>query len=480
MQVFDVIIVGAGPAGSALAAGLARDGYSVLVLEKHRFPRDKVCGDLVSAKGLTLLAGLGCYEEIARRAYIPIKESVVVLDDRTLARGALPKIPGLPSFGHAVPRVELDAMIFEQAAKAGAQSVQGCTVQGFELGPSLVVVHAAVDGRDRQFLGRFIVGADGAASVVARCAGLEMRDARYVQLALRAYCTGFPLEHAVLYFAEEFFPGYAWVFPVNENVANIGVGMVKESALKHGLRLREFYARLVRYLERQAAERGLRVELSRPAGWPIKTYGGARRNYFERGLLIGDAGCFVDPISGEGIPLALETAAMAAEVIRAAFAECDFSAESLARYERRWRDRYDRDLSISDLIVSIARNRYLAKVWVQWLRTIAMTAARDPDYAAKTGGVLAGLVPNREALAGDVILKSVMHGPAFWVEAFGLARERLPDALVHRSIRLVQWEAGAASSMLADFDWFRDWAIEIGDKHLKVLDALTCSARTPR
>ena len=90
MRVFDVIVVGAGPAGSALATHLARDGYAVLLVEQHSFPRDKVCGDLVSAKGLKSLSELGCHDAIARHGYVPIKESIVCVEDRVLARGALP------------------------------------------------------------------------------------------------------------------------------------------------------------------------------------------------------------------------------------------------------------------------------------------------------------------------------------------------------------------------------------------------------
>jgi geranylgeranyl reductase family protein len=477
VRVYDVIIVGAGPAGSALATHLARDGYGVLLLEQHRFPRDKVCGDLVSAKGLKALDELGCFDAIARRGYVPIEQSIVSLDGETLVRGVLPRLPSHPPCGYAVPRVELDELIFGAASVAGADAIEGCTVLGFEIGPSLVSVATKAERARRDFLGRMIVGADGASSVVARCAGMDMRDARYVQLAIRAYCSGLPLDHAILYFAEEFFPGYAWVFPVHETLANIGVGMVKESAQKFGIRLRDFYERLVQYLQRLAAAHGVQIELTRPAGWPIKTYGGARRNYFDRGLLIGDAGCFVDPISGEGIPLALESASLAAQTIREAFARNDFSAAGLSSYERRWRAQYDADLTISDLVVSAARNRYLVKLWMQTLRTLAMTAARDREFAAKAGGVLAGLVPNREALSRDVMLKSVMHGPAFWMEAFGMTRADLPLDALRKATQLARWEGNLASSIVADFNWFSDWAAELGAKQLDVLAALARRGR---
>jgi geranylgeranyl reductase family protein len=469
LKVVDVIVVGAGPAGSALATLLGRDGYDVLLLEKARFPRDKVCGDLVSSKGLKFLADLGCYDEIATRGYFPIRESLVFLDDRLLSRGELPHLPGHPPCSHAIPRVELDDVVFRCAAKAGVTTIEGCAVQGVESSPSGVVVDAVVGGRRFRFFGRLVVGADGAASIVARSTGHEVRDPRYVQLAIRAYCEGLPFERASLLFAEEFFPGYAWIFPITATRANIGVGMVKESVQRGGIRLRLFYERLVAFLRRQAEELGVEIEISRPAGWPIKTYGGAKRNFFEHGLLIGEAGCFVDPISGEGIPLAFETASMAADTIRGAFASGEFGAAALAGYERRWRSAYDADLAVSDLVVSLIRNRQFVKVWTQWLRVMGMTALRDRDYARKVGGVLAGLVPNREVLSPDVVLKSFLHGPRFWMEAFDLSAANPLRDLVERGVRMAQWERSVAASIADDLTWFGDWALEVGAKQLSVL-----------
>ena len=96
MKIKDVIIVGAGPAGSALAILLAQEGYSVLLLEKEVFPRDKVCGDLVSAKGLFHLKRLGCYEKIASRGFTPIRRTSVYLNGSKLSDGSLPHLPEYP------------------------------------------------------------------------------------------------------------------------------------------------------------------------------------------------------------------------------------------------------------------------------------------------------------------------------------------------------------------------------------------------
>jgi geranylgeranyl reductase family protein len=466
---FDSIIVGAGPAGSAAAILLAEAGLSVLLLERSRFPRDKVCGDFVSPRGLRKLAELGCYEEIARRGYVQVRKSLVFLDQEKLSEGDFPHLPGHPAFGHAIPRKELDEIMFRRAQAVGAETIESCEVTGVRVDPDAATVEAIVDRRNIEFRGRIIVGADGASSVVARCANLEMKDPRYIQLAMRSYSRGMPLTDAILYFEEEYFPGFGWVFPVTETTANVGVGMVKESMKKDHIHLRAFYERFVDFVQRLALEQGAHIEISRSAGWPIKTYGGARRNYFDRGLLIGEAGCFVDPISGEGIPLALETAEMAVDTIREALDSGDCSAHALSSYEKRWRTYFDPDLGVSDMVVSMIRNRHLVKLWVQWLRVMGMTAVRDPEYALKTGGILAGLVPNREGFAPDVIFKSLAHGPSFWMEASGMSADTLPIDLVKRGADMLRWELDVARSVLSDADWFRDWTIEILTKQSKVI-----------
>jgi hypothetical protein len=248
--------------------------------------------------------------------------------------------------------------------------------------------------------------------------------------------------------------------------------MVKESVQKDGIRLKRFYSQFAAFVRNMALEMNAEIELTRPMGWPIKTYGGANRNYFERGLLIGDAGCFVDPISGEGIPFALETAGMAAATIREAFAKNDFGVAAMSQFERRWRSVYDADLGVSDLVVSAIRNRHLVKFWIHGLRVMGLTAAQDRKYALKVGGILAGLVPNREGFSPEIVLKSVMHGPAFWMRALDLTPDNLAGDVVRKGTELLKWQTQLASAMMTDFDWFSDWALEIGSKQIRVLNTL--------
>jgi geranylgeranyl reductase family protein len=467
-MLYDAIIVGAGPAGCALAIRLARSGLHVLLLEGGRFPRDKVCGDLVSAKALRHLDDLGCLEEVTRLPLTPIGGATVYLNGHPLAHGTVPQLPGLPPHGHAVPRVALDEILFRRAQRAGAETREDCRVHGVEVAHGRVRVAARVGGETVYSTGQIVVGADGVQSVVAAAAGLGMEDARYVVPAMRAYCRGPVLGEAILYLDEEFFPGYGWVFPVHGEHSNVGVGMVKEALVRRGLRLRAFQGRLERFVARLGREQGRPATFGPAVGWCIKTYGGARRNFFDHGLLIGDAGCFVDPISGEGIPLAFETARLAADTIEEALRRGDCSAAALAAYEQRWRSRWDADLGLADLVVALTRNRHLGALWTRAFRVMGMTAGGDADYARTLGGIMAGLLPARDALSVDVLLRSMLHGPDFWLRALGMGAGGSWAELVAGGLRFARWPAEVVRDSMDDLEWTTAWLAEVRQKWLAV------------
>lgn len=468
MTIFDVAIVGGGPAGSSLAIQLASAGHQVVLLEKHEFPRDKACGDLVSSKGLTELDALGCLDPIKQRSYSKLTEARTALNGEWLTRSRIPYREDRVDYAHAIPRKELDEIIFRRAQEAGARTVECCTVDDLENQNGHVRLAARVAGKSRAFSSRIVVGADGAHSIVARRTGHAMTDPRYIEYALRAYCHGLPLEESILFFEEDFFPGFGWVFPISEGLANIGVGLVADSARRFDIDLRAFFDRLVDRLENWAADRGWECHIDKPRGWPIKTYGGAEGNYFDRGLLIGEAGCFVDPLSGEGIPLAFESANLAAETIEKAFTRGEFDASSLSGYERRWRAHFDPDLKIADLIVSAIRNRHLLRVWVDSLRLVCKTAEKDPDYARQVGGVLAGILPIRESYTPEVFWKSLNHSPTFWLDFFGISRNRpLPD-LFRTGLDYGFWQLSTWADMSRDPNWLLEWGREVSRKQRAV------------
>ncbi len=473
MRTNDVIIVGAGPAGSALAIHLARAGVDALLVDKKRFPRDKVCGELLNPRAIRSLAELGCLDEIQARGHARVRRCSVVLDGEVASSGVLPKVEGCDDYAHFVPRFELDEIIFRRAQQAGARTLEECQVVDFSVDSGGVTV-AALDGDEGpiSLRGRVLVGADGAESTVARSAGLAMQDERYTGVAMRSYGEGYPFEEALLFFDRDFFPGLGWAFPLKDGRFNLGVGMMSETIKRHRVRLKEFYERIAAFLCRQAAAEGWQARPGVPQGWALKNYGGVGANYFEGGLLIGDAGCFADPLTGEGIPVALETAEMAARTLQRAVAADDFSAASLADYERRFRERYDVDCSVADLIHTVCRNPHYADFFMTALRAMNETGNRDERYALKAAGIYCGIVAMREALEPEFFMSPLVQWPQIWSQVLGISDERSVSDLARRAADGLSWSLAAWRGMLEDPEWSRDWWLEVSSKQLRLLQTL--------
>jgi geranylgeranyl reductase family protein len=292
---FDVLVVGAGPAGSAAAMHLARGGARVLLVDKARFPRDKPCGG-----GLTGRALRHAPCEVS-----PVVEHVV---DRFVVRvgyrGHFARRSDPPLI-RMTQRRRLDAHLAEQAADAGADFRDGVAVADLVLeedGASARVAGSPVRAS-------FVVGADGANGIVARAA--ELGEGIHCGVALEGNAAWSDLDDAP--YRETAWVelgvvagGYGWVFPKGDH-ANLGVG----GWLEEGPRLREHLARLAREHrlgpEVLTGVRGHRLPMRR-LGAP------ATRG---RVLLVGDAAGLVDPLSGDGIYEAFVSARLAAEAILA-------------------------------------------------------------------------------------------------------------------------------------------------------------------
>jgi flavin-dependent dehydrogenase len=400
-----------------------------------------------------MLQELGCLEPLLAVARVPICQARVFVNGDAFSNGRMPTLHGLPSHGLTIPRTVLDEAIFRRAQEAGATTFEDCRVSGYVTSQHGVTVEAQCSGQPARFEATMIVGADGANSLVAKCAGLEMSDPRHVLPAMRAYVDGLSLDHAVLCFERDFFPGYGWIFPIADGLCNIGVGMVQETLLRHGLGLRAFYRCLEEFVQRLGRQQGAEVRIRKSAGWVIKAYSPGRRNHFERGLLIGEAGCFVDPLTGEGIPLALATAGIARKAIVEAFEQGRFDAAGLARYDQRCRAELDADLRIADMVVATARNRDLLDLWMRVLKVMAMTASRDENYMLTLGGIMAGLVPAREGLSPGIIAKSLLHTPGFWMDVWDIRRERPLTDLASGMVSLAAWQARSLRTLTRDPAW---------------------------
>lgn len=345
-RAFDVLVIGAGPAGSAAAFHLASAGRSVLLVEQHSFPRDKACGDGLTRASLKLLAEMDLSDRLRshhRVHGIRVGTDTSRYQDRYY--GA--------DYGVVIPRTELDQLICRQAVKAGASLLEKTLVVGPILENGRVSgAQLRVDGVEREVLATFVIAADGANSCFARRVGLFSPDPWSRGFAVRGYFTNVvDVEALFKVYVPLIDPdenralgGYGWVFPLPGENANIGVGFFPTQQRDFGLNLRRVFEHFLVNL-RQTDPRLERVRLvGSLRGGPLPC-GLNPANCAGKGvLLVGDAAGLVDPFTGEGINTALESGKLAAKVLDAALASSNPKEASLTGYSRlleeRYRERY--------------------------------------------------------------------------------------------------------------------------------------------
>ena len=402
----DVLVVGAGPAGAATAGYLAQVGHDVLLVDRQRFPRDKVCGDFVGPAALQELDALGIGQEPAIRTGNVIREAGLFVDGRELIRHPIPEVESLPTFGRVVPRLLLDDAILGAARSAGVSVVDATAVAEYTVDADGVRADLNGPGGRRSVVVRALVGADGSSSTIARSLRGHVSERADRILAVRAYYEGVegPADRSDLYFTGDSFPGYCWLFPTGPTTANVGVGMLLETLPPTTEHIRDLLMRLV------ANDRALHARLrhatltGKVVGWPLTTFNPRTMLVDDRVLLVGDAAGLINPLNGEGIQYALSSGRWAAETLHEALALNDLSRAALAPYGRRVQDELRYDMALARLIIQFISNRTLNPVWMEALEIITARARRDPAYATITGGVLAGLIPAREVLRPGVLV----------------------------------------------------------------------------
>jgi menaquinone-9 beta-reductase len=405
----DAVIVGGGPAGAAAAARLAAGGFTTILVDRSAFPRDKVCGDFVGPAALTELADLGVAGTKAFRATNKIRDGALHIDGDKLVGRPLPQVDGLPPYGRVIPRLQLDAWVLDAARRAGATVLDGHKVTAIEQAPGAVTVQGHSAAGPWQLRTRLLLGADGSNSTVARALRGSPPPSHDRILAVRAYFddVGGPADQGDIYFCSDSFPGYCWLFPDGGARANVGVGMLHSTYPHTSRNLRELLLRLI--AEDTAMRhrlRGARMD-GKVLGCPLTTYNPRLPLVGDRVMLVGDAAGLINPLNGEGIQYALQSARWAADVAAGRLSSDRLDAASLQSYQRRVHASLRTDMAFSRLIVQIIRNRNLNPAWLRALHIIASRARTDPDYADRIGCVLTGLTPAVSTLGLSVAAKTI-------------------------------------------------------------------------
>ncbi|HET6230594.1 MAG TPA: NAD(P)/FAD-dependent oxidoreductase [Longimicrobiaceae bacterium] len=386
---FDAVVVGGGPAGSAFAARMAWLGHRVLVLDRAEFPRRKPCGECVNPAAVAALDALGVLPAVEAQAHSELRAWRISGAGGERFEGAFPDGVG----GFAIPRETLDEVLLDHARAAGAEVRTGAHVVDLvrEGGRVCGVVVEHPGGEAEEIRARLVVGADGLRSVVLRRLNLLRRSPRLRKIALTAHVRGLPP-----------LGGYGEL-RVETNgcvgIAEVGGGLCNVTVVVTGDAGREMRGHPADFFDAALAHHGFadarrvdEVLATGPFDWPV------RRAVADGALLVGDAAGYYDPFTGQGIFRALRGAELAARTADAALRAGDTSAAALAPYERARRRAF----------ASGERMQHVVEAFVSrppLLRAVAIRFARHPALADALIRVTGDVAPARSLLRPSILAR---------------------------------------------------------------------------
>ena len=386
---YDCIVVGGGPGGSTAASFLSRKGKRVLLLDKEKFPRDKTCGDAISGKSLGVLEELGLVGAIEKADHGEIDGVLFSSPNGTVASIPFGKSGEQISKGYTCRRQVYDNLLFQNAKKS-CDVMEGMVATALvkENGTVAGVKARGADGKEYEFRGKMVIGADSVNSAVAReIRGSEV-DPKHTCIAYRAYYSGITgmTGKLEIHFVKSIMPGYFWIFPMENGLANVGVGMVMEDMKKHGTDLGKAMEAMLRenplFKERFANAR----MVSPLKAWQLPFGSKKRKVHAQNVLLVGDAAGLVDPFSGEGVGNAMLSGKLASEVAYEALVAGDTSEQFLMRYDERLWGAVWNELEMSYKMQQLGKHEFL-------LNFVVGKAAKSP----KAREAISGTLSNKEA-----------------------------------------------------------------------------------
>lgn len=356
---YDLLVVGAGPAGSAAAITAARAGRSVLMIDKASFPRDKCCGDGLTTLALRQLDDLG-FDASSVASWFDVDGAWLRGPTGREVHVALPA--GRGRYAAVAPRREFDAALVQQARAAGVQVAEGHGFQGFSPAGGHDV-RAQVDGLG-EVSARYVIAADGMWSPVRKALGLNEPGYLGEWHAFRQYArnvTGPAARHLFVWFDDDLLPGYAWSFPLPGGRANIGFGVLRDGERRIQDMKVLWRELLTRPHVRRALGDGFELE-DRHTAWPIPARIDRTVTGTGRVLFVGDAVRATDVLTGEGIGQALLTGIEAARaVVAGAGSGADDPAVVRRAYHRAVRHHLVADHRMSQLLGKVLSRRLGAR-----------------------------------------------------------------------------------------------------------------------
>jgi menaquinone-9 beta-reductase len=401
----DVLVIGGGPAGAAAGFWLAKAGHDVCVLERKAFPRDKTCGDGLTPRAVHQLRDMGLEPAIA--AHHHRHDGLRAEAHGITLELPWPEHPVFPSYGYVVRRRDLDQLVAEHAAGAGATLLTATEAVRPLLRDGLVtgaVVKDKASGATREIRARYVIVADGSLSRFGRALGAARNKAYPQGIAIRGYFES-PISTEpwiescldVRDRAGASMPGYGWIFPLGDGTINVGIGLL--STFKGYKDVNTTH--LMSEWAATAPERwGIDPDamLAPPTGGRLPMAGSVNPKVGPNWLLVGDAAGSINPFNGEGIDYAYETARMAADLVDEALRSG--TAAPLARYPALLDDEYG-------LYFKVARN--FAKIIGQpvLMRELTRVGMRSQSLMEWVLRIMANLLRDDELGPAEAAYRSV-------------------------------------------------------------------------
>jgi geranylgeranyl reductase family protein len=374
---YDVVIAGAGPAGSTAAKFLSEKGIKVLLLDKEKFPRDKPCGGGLPLRVLKRFRYIEENDLIESYSY-----GGYAYSSSLKYKASIEKNTPIVAM---VMRKKFDMGLVRLAIDSGVDFVDGKAVEDVKI----LKTKAKIILDDKSKIdSEIVVGADGVWSKVAKKTGLAFR--RNIDMCIfKEYeideetINNFFTEKKMCYIHSKFhgIPGYGWIFPKKQHI-NIGIAIIHPDMgiSKTKLNLLNIYREYVKLLkETKVVPKNLKTEGCK--GGALHTLP-LEKTYGERVIIIGDAAGFTNPVSGEGIYYAMSSGEIAADVIAESLEKGDSSEGFLSKYQTSWKKDFGKDLELFLRAVKKWRKKSNEK--------FVELASKDDKLAEMAIGILQG------------------------------------------------------------------------------------------
>lgn len=356
---FDLIIVGAGPAGFACAHQLRNQNLKIAIIDKASFPRDKICGDALSADVVNQLYRM---DQLLGEKFDSFAQKI----DSHGVRFVAPNHSTLdinyknPNHGNAAgyisKRLDFDHFLFQQIEnQSNIEVFQAEKVLDIKRNSEIIEVYTD----QRKLSAKMIVGADGAHSIVNRKLGSIKVEKDHYCAGIRQYYEGVKgfhaNQHIELHFYKELLPGYFWIFPLPNGQANVGLGMLSSEVSKKKIDLKKALFDIIESKPHLKDRFINAISLEKPQGFGLPIGSKKRPISGDRFLLLGDAASLIDPFTGEGIGNALRSGRIASDNIIKAFENQIFTSKFLKQYDQMVYHKMWNELRISRQMQKLLR-----------------------------------------------------------------------------------------------------------------------------